>query len=95
MRRIVSVVAMVGALFAVTIPAMADYPPEVIVEPGDSVQVIDGIYIQVETNGTVSVTDGIFVEKYSLGGQPLSISIAAENVEMTLIPGGYCDPKLC
>ncbi len=95
MRRIVSVLAMVGALFAVAIPAMADYPPEVIVEPGDSVQVIDGIYIQVETNGTVSVTDGIFVEKYSLGGQPLSISIAAGNVEMTLIPGGYCDPKLC
>lgn len=71
------------------------YPPEVIVDPGDSVQVIDGIYIEVETNGIVRVTDGIFVEKFSLGGQPLSISIANHNIEMTVIPGNCLDPKLC
>jgi hypothetical protein len=90
------VLAIVGALFAViALPAMADYPPEVIVDPGDSVQVIDGIYIEVETNGTVRVTDGIFVEKFSLGGQPLSISVGAGNVEMTIIPGNCLDPTLC
>lgn len=92
MRRCIVVLAIVGALFAGTaLPAVADYPPEVIVNPGDSVQIIDGIFIQVETNGIVSVTDGIFVEKYSLGGQPLSISVGNHNIEMTIIPGGCLD----
>lgn len=68
-------------------------PTTVIVEPGELVQIIDGIFISVEPNGTVSIIDGIFVEKVSTGGQPATISIANERIEMTVIPGVCLDLK--
>lgn len=92
MRRCIVMLAIVGALFVgTTLPAMADYPPVVTVNPGDTVSIADGIFIEVETNGTVQVTDGIFVRKYSLGGQPLSISVGKDDNLMIIIPGGCLD----
>lgn len=95
MRRS-TILAVITALMMLgsALPAGAA-PPEIIVDPGELVQVIDGIFITVEPNGTVSVIDGIFVEKYSNGGRPLSISVSNATIEFTIIPGGCLDPKGC
>ncbi len=95
MRRMMVLVVAMAAFLAVTAaPALADYPPDVIVIPGDSVEVADGIFIEVETNGTVAVTDGIFVEKFSTGGRPFSIAVKPPNSEVTMIVlVGGCDLK--
>ncbi len=90
----VLVLAMAAFLAVTAVPALADSPPDVIVNPGDSVQIIDGIFIEVETNGTVRVTDGIFVEKFSNGGRPFTISVRPPNSDVTMIVV-VCDLKTC
>ena len=70
------------------------HPPIIEVDPGDSVQIIDGIFIEVETNGTVRVTDGIFVQKFSTGGQPITISVKTPNSDFIRVVV-VCDDKIC
>ncbi len=93
MRRITLLIAALALLILGAAPAMADYPPEVIVDPGESVQIIDGIFISVETNGDVFVTDGIFVKKFSTGGQPTQIQVGNDNITTIIITPGGCDLK--
>ena len=95
MRRSLVLLLIVAALLAMAaIPAAANHH-QVTVNPGQSVEVIDGIYIYVEPNGDVRVIDGIYIQKISTGGQPTEIRLDNGHMILNVIPGGCLDPKLC
>lgn len=94
MRKLIVLLTLVMAMvITAASPGLAGHVV-VNVDPGELVEVIDGIFITVEPNGDVSVIDGIYVQKFSTGGQPTSIQLSTpiSDVVLVVVPGG-CELK--
>ena len=81
-------------LAVAAVPAAAS-PPEVTIDPGNSVEVANESFsILVNPNGDVMVADGIFFNKVSAGGQPTRVILIA-GTELIVVPGCGLESKFC